>query len=400
MEATLRRQTLQFANPRKRLVTDASSRHAQLKKKYFDNLYLPQLIPALLLLLLSVITMWTAARVLTTPNFLMHLAGMALGAVGAWMFWRYDCRRLSNMVLILFVASCLFMIMPKIPGLGYEAKGMVGWVKLGFFRFQPSEPGKIFVIFLMASAAAQYNGKIERFRDYCKLCATLFVPLIMILPIDLGTGLIILVTGAVIIMCSGAKRSWIIATILLLVTVVALVVITSTLDGFYHILKPYQMKRLTNFLNPEGDVTESGYNLRQSKIAVGSGGLFGKGIGFGYQAQSGFLPEAHTDFIFGLYAEQFGFVGSVLLLLLFAWMIFATISLAMKTENLFMKFVLVGCVALWTFQVLQNVGMCMGIMPITGIPLPFLSYGSSSMISQIALIGIVQSAWRHRPRTA
>ena len=118
------------------------------------------------------------------------------------------------------------------------------------------------------------------------------------------------------------------------------------------------------------------------------------------QAGNGFLPEAHTDFVFALYAEQFGFVGCVVLLGLFAWMIFATILLAMRIDAPFGKLVLVGCAALWTFQVLENVGMCIGIMPITGIPLPFISFGSSSMLTQLICVGIVQSVWRHRQKAA
>ena len=118
------------------------------------------------------------------------------------------------------------------------------------------------------------------------------------------------------------------------------------------------------------------------------------------QALSGFLPAAQTDFIFATYAEQFGFVGSVVLLALFAWMIIATVLLAMKVEPTFSKLMLVGCAALWTFQVLESVGMCIGIMPITGIPLPFMTYGSSSMVTQLAAVGVVQSVWHHRQKVA
>ena len=133
---------------------------------------------------------------------------------------------------------------------------------------------------------------------------------------------------------------------------------------------------------------------------MGSGGFFGKGIGNATQSGSGFLPEAHTDFVFALMAEEFGFVGSTVLLGLFGWMLFATISLAQKVDSPFAKLILVGIVTMWSFQLLQNVGMCIGLMPITGIPLPFISFGSSSMISQLMSVGMVQSIWRHRPKAA
>ena len=364
-----------------------------------DNLYLSQLIPALLIVIAGVITIWSASLSIPEANFVSHLGGIAIGLVAAVFVWRYDCRSLSNMTTALFVLAC--MVLPRVPGLGYEGGlGMVGWVRIGPLRFQPSEPGKIVTIFLMASACAQYNGKIETFRDYAKLCGTLLVPLLLILSLDLGTGLIIFFIGATIIIVSGAPRTWVLLTIALIVGVAALVVVTSMIDGLPHILKDYQLKRLIVFVDPSVDPTGDGYNLQQAMIAVGSGGLFGKGFGNATQALNGFVPEAQTDFVFSLFAEQFGFVGSVILLGLYAWMIFSTILLAMKTESFFSRLVLIGCVAMWTFQVLENVGMCLGIMPITGIPLPFVTYGSSSMVVQLVSVGVVQSVWRHRQKAA
>lgn len=367
----------------------------------FDGLCLSQLIPALLVVILGVITIWSASLTIPEANFVSHLAGIALGLGAAFVIWRYDYRALSNMTTALFVLACVLMVLPRVPGLGYEGGlGMVGWVRLGPIRFQPSEPAKLVTIFLMASACAQYNGKIESFRDYAKLCGTLLVPLLLILTLDLGTGLIIFFIGATIIICSGAPRTWVLGTIALIVAAAAFVIIESQIEGIPHILQDYQLKRLIVFVDPDVDPTGDGYNLRQAMIAVGSGGFLGKGFGNASQALSGFVPEAQTDFVFSLFAEQFGFVGSVLLLGLYAWMIFSTILIAMRMESTFSKLVLVGCVAMWTFQVLENVGMCLGVMPITGIPLPFVSYGSSSMVVQLAAVGIVQSVWRHRQKAA
>ena len=246
---------------------------------------------------------------------------------------------------------------------------------------------------------AQYNGKVENLKDYVRLCAMLCIPfgLIFVQP-DLGTGLIILVTGAIIIICSGPKPIWVVVTIGLIVAGSAFIIIESSIEGIPHILKTYQLNRLIVFVDPSVDPYGSAYNLQQAKIAVGSGGLFGKGLGNATQAASGFLPESHTDFVFALLAEEFGFVGSVLLLGLFAWMILSTVVLAMRIDAPFPKLVLVGCAAMWSFQVLENVGMCIGIMPITGIPLPYISFGSSSMIAQIMAIGMVQSMWMHRQK--
>ena len=397
--AVLDKASLPLGGPRPTRRARASERVAP-SRGPLSNLYLSQLIPALLVVVIGVVTIWSASLSIPDANFLSHLVGIVIGLVVAFFVWRYDCRALSNLTTTLFVLACVLMVLPRIPGLGYEVNGMMGWVKLGPVRFQPSEPSKIVVIFLMAAAAAQYNGKIETFRDYAKLCGTLLVPLLLIMSLDLGTGLVIFFIGATIIIVSGAPRTWVLATIALIVGCAALVIVTSMIDGIPHILKEYQLNRLIVFVDPDVDPTNNGYNLRQAMIAVGSGGLFGKGFGNATQALNGFVPEAQTDFVFSLYAEQFGFVGSVVLLGLYAWMIISTVLLAMKTESAFMRLALVGCVAMWTFQIMENVGMCLGIMPITGIPLPFVSYGSSSMVVQLASVGIVQSAWRHRQKAA
>ena len=371
--------------------------------KTLGGLYLSQLIPALLLVVYGVVVIWSASLTIPEANFPRHLVGIAMGLVGAVLVWRYDYRNLQGMTRTLLIIACILMIAPKIPGLSYSAKGITGWVKVPGIgiTFQPSELAKLVVIYLMAALGAQYNGKIESLRDYVRLCAILLVPfgLILLQP-DLGTGLVLLVFGATIIICSGAKRRWVLVTIALIVVGAAAIIVTSMLDGFPHILKTYQLNRLIVFVDPSVDPTNNGYNLQQAKIAVGSGGLLGKGIGGATQAGNGFLPEAQTDFVFALLAEEFGFVGGVVLLGLFAWMILSTILLGMRCESMFGKLVCVGCAAMWTFQVLEEVGMCMGIMPITGIPLPFISYGATSMIAQLMAVGMVQSVWRHRQKSA
>ena len=170
--------------------------------------------------------------------------------------------------------------------------------------------------------------------------------------------------------------------------------------NFHFPLKQYQLNRLLVFADSSLESTSAGYNLQQAKIAVGSGGLFGKGIGAATQSAGGFLPENHTDFIFARLSEEFGFVGAVALLALYAWLIYSALALAMRVDAPFAKLVLTGVIAMWSYQLLQNVGMCIGIMPITGIPLPFVSYGSTSMVIQVASVGIVQSVYLHRTKSA
>ena len=368
-------------------------------KGFLGQLYLMQLIPNLLIIVFGSIVMWSASLTITAASFPRHVIGILIGLLAAAFVWSYDYRVFSGKSTLLLIIDIILMLLPSVPGLGYNTMGMTGWVQVPFVRllFQPSEIAKPITILLMASLVAEYNGRIETLRDYAKLCGILCVPFVLILTQpDLGTGLIVLVLGASIIVCGGAKRSWVLVTIGIIVVGAIVVVASSMTEGLPRILKQYQLNRLIVFVDPSVDPSGNGYNLQQAKIAVGSGGLFGKGIGNASQAGEGFLPEAHTDFVFALLAEEFGFVGSMLLLGLFGWMILATIALALRVESIFGKFVLVGVASMWAFQLLQNVGMCIGIMPITGIPLPFVSFGSSSMVAQLMSMGLVQSVWRYR----
>lgn len=363
------------------------------------DIYWPVLIPTFLLVAYGLVAVWSASLSNANASLSRQAIGAVLGLIAAAVIWRSDYRIFQNMSTWLLVADVVLMILPRMPFISYNANGMTGWVALGPLRFQPSEVGKLITIMLMASLGAQFNGAIKELRDYIKLCATLLMPFvaIMVQP-DLGTGLILLVIGAAIIICSGAKREWVLITLILFALGCALIIFVSLNFGFP--LKTYQLNRLLVFADPSLENTTAGYNLQQAKIAVGSGGLFGKGVEGATQSVGGFLPENHTDFIFARIAEEFGFAGCILLLGLFGWLIFATLSLAQKLDTPFEKLILVGVIAMWSYQLLQNVGMCIGIMPITGIPLPFISYGATSMVVQLSAMGIVQSVYMHRTKSA
>ena len=331
------------------------------------------------------------------------LIGLALGAAT----YRFDYRQFTGAIGFLFFFDCLLMVAPLIPGLSYEANGITGWVRVPIvgLTFQTSELAKPVTILLVAALAARYNGRIDRLSDYLKLLGVLAVPfaLIMLQP-DLGTGLVVLVSGAAIILVAGPRRQWVVATLVILVGAVTVVLLTdSIIDAAVgddlSLIKDYQMNRLLVFLDPEHDATGSGYNLQQALIAVGSGGFFGKGLGNATQAGGGFLPEAHTDFVFALLAEEFGFLGSAVLLLLYVLLIFSSLRIAYRCDALYGKLVIVGIAAMWTFQIFENVGMCISLMPITGIPLPFISFGSSSMIAQLMTVGLVLSIDAHAGRS-
>ena len=377
------------------------------RNSFSQRVNIPVLIAVLGLVAYGTLIIWTASLSIPEASFSRHLLGIGLGAGLGVLCWHCDFRALSNTTTILLVLDIMVIFSPYIPGLSYNAKGMTGWIRIPGIglTFQPVELAKIITAFFIAGLGAQYNGKIDTVRDYVKLCAMLAVPFGAVLAAgDLGSGLVIFVGGAIVIAMSGARREWILSTIAILIGLVSLLLaadsLVDSLVGHDVLIKQYQMNRLLVFIDPTADTSDAGYNLMQSLIAVGSGGFFGKGIGGATQAAEGFLPEAHTDFVFALMSEEFGFAGALLLLALYALLIFSSIRVAYKSGSLFLKLTVVGIVAMWTFQIFENIGMCIGLMPITGIPLPFVSFGSSSMLMQSAMVGIVQSVWRHRSKAA
>ena len=216
---------------------------------------------------------------------------------------------------------------------------------------------------------------------------------------DLGTGLVYLAIGAMALVAGGARPKYLLITLALGIAAIAAVFAIDQLiynsTGEYKLLKQYQRNRLLVFLDQDGSNTSSsGYNLQQAKIAIGSGGLFGKGLLNATQSGHGFLPEAQTDFIFCVLAEQFGFVGSMALLALYGALIYVSMRIARNSNDLFGTLIVMCVVGMWLFQILENIGMDCGLMPITGIPLPFVSYGSTGMIMSFMALGLIGSVWR------
>ena len=263
----------------------------------------PVLVAWLCLLAYGSLVIWAASLTIAEASFTRQLVGIGLGAILAFLCWRSDFSGLAGMTTILLVVDLIVLFSPYIPGLSYNAKGMTGWIKIPLIglTFQPVELAKIITIFFMASLGAQYNGRIDSVREYAKLCGMLAIPFgAAVVAGDLGSGLVVFFSGACIIMMSGPKKEWVLCTIALLVGAVSLLLaLDSVLDSMLGkdvLLKQYQMNRLLVFINPESDTSQSGYNLLQSMIAVGSGGFFGKGIGNASQSGAGFFARGAYRF--------------------------------------------------------------------------------------------------------
>lgn len=333
-----------------------------------------------------------------------QLFGIVVGGVFMIAFWLFDYQKMRDWTIPLFILDAFLMLSPRIPGLGYAAKGASSWLALGgkIRLFQPSEPAKLVTIILLASILARYAGKIETRKDYIKLVGIALIPVGLILTQpDLGTGMVFIAIALGMLLVGGAKVRWLLVTLLVAATLVGGIVwIDGVLDtrfGKDVLLKDYQMNRLLVFVDQTLDPKGAGYNLKQSKIAIGSGEFSGKGYGSGTQGNLNFLPERHTDFIFAVVGEEFGFLGAILLLALYLALLVVALTIASSSNDLFGMLIAVGIMSMWVFQILENIGMTMGLMPITGIPLPFMSYGSSFMVTNLACVGVLLSIWSRRP---
>ena len=364
----------------------------------------PFVVTVVLLVTYGLVICWSAVQGDADYNFTRQLGGVAVGAVLMALVWHFDYRRLGNLTTFFLVLNVVLILSPHIPGLGTDAgMGAKSWIKIGM-QVQPGEFAKVTVVLMAASLVARYGGTLDDVREYLKVLVILLIPFLCIMTQpDLGTGLVYLFISGTVLVMGGAQRKYLLLKLAAGVAAIACVFAldellkyqTSSGEWEYRLLKQYQRNRLLVFLDPESDLTGNGYNLRQANIAIGSGGLFGKGLLNATQSTHGFLPEAPTDFIFCVLAEQLGFAGALLLIGLYAALVLISLNIAKNSENLFGMLIVCAIVGMWLFQILENIGMTCGLMPITGIPLPFVSYGSSFMVVNFVMLGLIGSVWSH-----
>ena len=265
-------------------------------------------------------------------------------------------------------------------GVGNSAR----WITFGPFTFQFSELAKILMIIVLANYLSTRGRRLDSFTTIVGAGVLVAPPLALVmLQPDLGTSLVFAAILVGMLWMSGASLKWL--------AVMAAAVIAMIPIAWTYLLRDYQKERLTSFLNPKPDITDSGYQLYQSQIAVGSGGWFGRGLTNGTQAQGDFLPVQSTDFVFSVLAEELGFIGAMVLFLLFVLLLWRVVVAAWRSRDPFGTLFASGVASMILFQLFVNVGMVMGIMPITGIPLPFVTHGGASLVSVAIGLGILQS---------
>ena len=332
---------------------------------------------------------WFAAQHLDPQYYLKrHVINIVIGLVMAYGTTLIDYRLLRAYTPIVWALGVLGLIAVLTPGVGSTVNGAKAWIALpGGFQIQPAELAKISIILGISMILADKNGVgvDPSDRDVVKALAVAAVPILLImLQPDLGTTLIISASIVLMIAVSGAPTRWVAGLMLL-----------ALLGGFVAVkagvVSQYQIKRLQSFVDPSADPQQSGYQLRQARITIGSGGILGRGLFHGPQTNGRFVPEQQTDFIFTVAGEETGFVGSGLLLLFFGLFFWRAFLIARRTDDLFGRLVCVGVIAWFALQTFENIGMSMGLMPMTGVPLPFISYGGSSMFATLIGFGLLQN---------
>lgn len=274
---------------------------------------------------------------------------------------------------------------------GSVAQGSQRWINLGFFNLQPSELAKIgMILAISAYLTERPQGDLEAQTTISTLGYMLPPALLIFFQPDIGTMLVIVAVTMALLFVYGTRMLHFAIIGLSVAGGLFLVLKLLPMIGI-HIFRQYQIDRLLVFLHPDQDIGGSGYHLLQSKIAIGSGMITGKGLYDGTQTQLNFLPEHHTDFIFSVLGEELGFIGGVFLLFLYALVVWRGLRIALISESLFGSLVAAGVVSMLLFQIFVNIGMTIGIMPITGIPLPFMSYGGSSMVANMIAVGLLES---------
>lgn len=324
----------------------------------------------------------STAQIDTTRQILYVLAGIVV----AISLVRLDYRSLKSYVVPIYVVTLASLL--AVEFVGKTALGAQRWINLGFFQFQPSEFSKLALIIALATYLSRVYGLTKQIRYTIISLIVLAPPLVLVIgQPDLGTGLVFLAIWLAMTISTLLPKRYLAGAAS--VGIVMLPVV-------YRFLAPYQKSRLQVLFNPQADRLGTGYNVVQSMIAVGSGGWFGRGLSAGSQSQLNFLPSQHTDFIFAVLSEKMGFVGAALTIVLFCILIARIYIVGMQSVDRFGSFLCIGIASMLLFHTLINIGMNMGIMPVTGIPLPFISAGGTSMLINCAAIGIVLSVSAQR----
>ena len=355
---------------------------------------MPLLLTTLLLSVFGIIIIYSATRTLNSnTNVIVQSVAVCLGTAALLGACLFDYEQFKNLIKPIYLLSIAMLIVVLIFGVdgGWGAKS---WIRFGAIGIQPTELVKLCFILTFSYHLDKVSDSINKPLVLLGLLTHIgvLIGLILLQP-DLGSALVFIFMFVCMIFSAKLSYKYIVP--------ITAVGIASLPLIYKYVLHDYQQKRIQVFLNPELEPYDRGYNVIQSKIAVGSGQLWGKGFLNGTQNQMGYLPTKHTDFIFSVLSEEFGFIGSMIVVALLFALILRCFKVAKRADNSYGRYICIGVGAMFLFHTFENVGMCIGLMPVTGIPLPLISYGGTSLITNMIAVGLVMSvAYHNKPRSS
>lgn len=330
----------------------------------------------------------TLSALFASGYFIRQLIWVVGGIIGMLVLSIIDYNEWRRFVIPIYLFSLAMLILVIFRG--HQAGGSIRWISIGgFFNLQPSELAKTAIIITLAAVMSKEGRKLDNWHDLIIPFLHVGVPMLVIFrQPDLGTSLVFIAITVAVMFVGGLR--WLHMAVLSVAGVIGSVL------AFLFVLEDYQKNRLIIFTDPWQDPQGMGWQIIQSKVAIGSGQFQGRGLFRGTQNQLDFLPEKHTDFIFSVLGEELGFVGAAVFLLVYLFLIWRIVKVGMEAKNSFGRYICVGVAAMLSFQLLVNVGMTISIMPVTGLPLPLLSYGGSSFLATIISLGLVLSVAAHK----
>jgi rod shape determining protein RodA len=326
-----------------------------------------------------------------SPNYYLYrqLAYGIAGLIVMYGLSRFDYSRLREWRYGVY--SVMLALIFVVLAIGTAAKGSQRWIPLPFFNLQPSELGKLLLVVALSAFMVERIRRLSEVETTCRILLAAIVPaMLVVIQPDLGSALVYMAIAASVLYVAGTKWTHFVVLGAIATGAVAIVLVGAPAVGV-EVLKPYQVDRLTAFVNPTDDPRKQGYQLKQSIVGIGSGQKTGRGAEGATQTKLNFIPEHHTDFIFAVVGEEFGFAGGALILALYSLLIWRALRILTMAKNLYGALIAGGITAMLMFQVFVNVGMTVGIMPITGVPLPLMSYGGSSVLVTFMAIGLLQA---------
>lgn len=336
---------------------------------------------------IGALLVWSSTRHSDGSGYLVrHLINTGVGISLAVLVVRTDFRAIRALAPWVYLVALVGLVLVLSP-VGSTVNGSRSWIQVPGFSIQPAELAKVALCVGLAMILAERGerGAPPPRSDVWLAVGIAGVPILLVLAQpDLGSALVLVMLAISVVAVSGASRWWLISVLALMSAGIAAALTTNLLD-------PYQRARLTAFVDPTGDPTGIGYQVQQVKIAIGSGGWTGQGLFNGRQTQGGFIPFQQTDFVFSVAGEEFGFIGALVVVGLLGLVVVRAIVIARRAQDSFGRLVAVGVAGWFLFQILENLGMNLGLMPVTGLPLPFVSYGGSSMFACWVAIGLLEN---------